>query len=200
MQKIRCPRCGVVNLEKFVTFPQCVGCGSTLPVPSASPTPFWRRPLGAFLWVSVIGVALIGLVIAASFLSTPVENEAQLIVYGSAPRRVKVQQTVVVKMTIDGVRENRLQQRAPLQNVKLRLPRTLFNKFAFVSLDPKPDVVSTTAGGRYFHYNSLPRQTTLKLRLYARSGGQHRAQAAIYSDTYLPGVYVLSVFVARAPE
>lgn len=138
------------------------------------------------------------LVLATSFLSTPFENEAQLVIYGSAPRRAGLQQTVVIKMTIDAVNENHLQQRAPLKNVKMRLPRSLFKKFAFVALDPKPDMISTTAGGRYFFYDSLARESTLKLRLYARTSGQHSARAAVYADEHLSGSYRFSILIAPA--
>lgn len=196
MQKIRCPRCGVVNLEKFVTYPQCAGCGSTLPAPQESPLPFWRRPLGASLWVSVIGLAMLGIVVGTNFLSAPLENEAQLVIYGNTPRRIRLQQTVIISMTIDAVKESSSQMRRPLQNVKVRLPRTLFKKFAFVSLEPKPDMISSTAGGRYFHYDFLDRETTLKLRLYAKSIGQQSARAAVYADEHLSGSYTLSIFVA----
>lgn len=195
MQKIRCPRCGVVNLEKFITYPHCAGCGSTLPAPRESPLPFWQRPLGASLWVSVIGIAMIGIVIATSFLYSPPENEAQLVIYGNTSRRIQLQQTVIVNLTIDAVSQNSSQQRAPLQNVKVRLPRTLFKKFAFVSLEPKPDTITSTFGGRYFQYDFLPRETTLKLRLYARSVGQQRARAAVYADEHSPGSYAFSIFV-----
>lgn len=139
---------------------------------------------------------MVGLVIATSFLSAPVENEAHLVIYGNAPRRVHLQQTVIVTLTIDAVGENNSQQRAPLQNVKIRLPRGLFKKFAFVSIEPKPDMISSTVGGRYFHYDSLARETALKLRLYARGSGQERARAAIYADEHLPGSYALSIFIA----
>lgn len=196
MQKIRCPRCGVVNLEKFLTYPQCAGCGSTLPALRQSPLPFWRRPLGASLWVSVIGIAVIGIVIVTSFLSPSSENQAQMVIYGSTQRRIRLQQTVVVKMTIDAVGESSSQKRAPLQNVKVRLPRALFKKFAFVSLEPKPNTMTSTVGGRYFQYDFLPRETTLKLRLYARSVGQQRARATVYADEHAPGLYALSIFVA----
>lgn len=141
-----------------------------------------------------------GFVIATTFLASPAENEAQVVVYGSAPRRAVLQQTVIISMTIDAVRESHLQQRAPLKNVKVRLPRKLFKRFAFVSLDPKPDLISSTAGGRYFHYDSLPRETVLKLRLYAHTAGEHRARAAVYADERLPASYALSISVAPAPQ
>ena len=138
--------------------------------------------------------------IAASFLTTSVDDDAQLAVYGVAPRRIVLNQTVIIRMTIDGVGGSAMQQRLPMKNVKLRLPRELFKEFAFVSLEPKPDTISSTAGGRYFHYNSLPHETALKLRLYARAPGQHRARAAIYADEHLPGNYTFKIFVAPTPK
>ena len=199
MQKIRCPRCGVVNLEKFLTFPQCAGCGSTLPDVKMAAVPFWKRPLRVWLWLPLIGGAIVGLVASASFLITPRDSEARLLVYGNASRRINLHQTVVVTMKLDAVAETRLQRRAPLQNVKLRLSRSLFEDFAFVSLEPPPDEVSLTAGGRYLHYDSLPRETQLQLRLYSLKPGRHRIRADFYADDHTPINFAFTVFVAK-PE
>ena len=198
MQKIRCPRCGVVNLEKFLTYPQCAGCGGTLPVPKTSAAPFWKRPLGVLWWIPLIGGAIIGLVVAASFLTVPVEDNARILIYGNASRRVVVNQTVVVTMTLDAVAETRAQRRAPLQNVKLRLPRSLFKNFAFVSLDPQPDEVLMTSGGRYLQYRELPREAALRLRLYALHPGRYRVQTDFYADEHAPGEFAFTVVVAPA--
>jgi len=199
MQKIRCPRCGVVNLEKFVTFPQCAGCGNALPAVSRSSVPFWRRPLGAFLWVSVIGISIAGLVASTSFLTAPYDNRAQIVIYGSASRRVAPRQTVIVVMTIDAVAESELQQRSPLRNVKLRLPRSLFEELAFVSLEPHPDMSWNTKSGRYFQFNSLSREAALRLRLYALKAGEQRVRADFYADDHLPGSYAVSIAVSNKP-
>lgn len=196
MQKIRCPRCGVVNLEKFLTYPHCAGCGSTLPAPVSTPAPFWKRSFGARLWIPLLGVALIGLVVAASFLTPPEEDRARLLIYGSAARRVTVEQTVVLTMTLDAIAQTRSQRRSDLQNVKLRLPQSLFDNFAFVSLEPTPDETLQTNGGRYFQYASLPRETTLRLRLYARRSGRHRVRADFYADEHAPGFFGWTVFVS----
>lgn len=198
MQKIRCPRCGVVNLEKFVTYPQCAGCGSTLPQLADSPIRFWERPLGAFLWVSILGIAIAALIAAASLLTAPFDNQAQIIIYGRAPRRAAPRQTVIISMAIDAVGQSNLQQRAPLKNVKLRLPRAIFKKLAFVSLDPKPDLITSTKGGRYFHYDTLSRETVLNLRLYALRIGKPRIQADFYADDHLPGSYAVSVAISHS--
>jgi hypothetical protein len=196
MQKIRCPRCGVVNLEKFLTYPHCAGCGSTLPVPPTAPAPFWKRSFGAWLWIPLIGSTLVALVAAASFLTPPDKDEARLLVYGNAARRIAVEQTVVLTMTLDAVTQTRAQRRAPLQNVKLRLPQSLFSDFAFVSLEPTPDETLRTASGRYFQYASLPRETTLRLRLYARRAGRYHVRADLYADEHAPGFFGWTVFVA----
>lgn len=199
MQKIRCPRCGVVNLEKYLTFPQCAGCGSTLPVPKSSKPSFFRRELHAILWVLGIGGVAAALILAFDYLSTPSESNARLFIYGSASRQVALQQTVVVTMTLDAVAETRAQRRQPLQNVKMRLPRTLGNAFAFVSLDPPPDEILITNGGRYLNYDSLPRETVLRLRLFALKPGRHRVRSDFYADDYGPGAFTFSVYVAPRP-
>jgi hypothetical protein len=195
MQKIRCPRCGVVNLEKFLTYPRCAGCGSTLPAPATAPAPFWKRSFGAQLWIPFLGVALVALVAMASLLTPPEEDKAQLLIYGNAARRVAVEQTVILTMTLDAVAQTRLQHRSDLQNVKLRLPQALFKDFAFVALEPAPDETLKTNGGRYFQYASLPRESTLRLRLYARRAGRYRVRADFYADDYAPGFFSITVLV-----
>lgn len=199
MQKIRCPRCGVVNLEKFITFPQCAGCGNTLPEQENRPVPFWRRPLGALWWILLIGAAGVGLAAATSILTFSDDDRAQLLIYGSASRHISVHQTVVVTMTIDALTESRRLRRAPLKNVKLRLPRALFEEFALVSLEPVPDRVSSIAGGRYFEYETLPRETDLQLRLYALEPGRFRIRSDFYADEHAPVAFSFNVLVEQKP-
>jgi hypothetical protein len=139
-------------------------------------------------------------VAAASFLTSPDKDEARLLIYGNAARRVAVEQTVVLTMTLDAVAQTRSQRRVPLQNVKLRLPQTLFSDFAFVSLEPAPDETLRTAGGRYFQYASLPRETTLRLRLYTRRPGRHRVRVDFYADQHAPGFFGWTVFVAPSKK
>ncbi len=195
MQKIRCPRCGVVNLEKFLSYPHCAGCGSTLPAPFTAPTPFWKRSFGAWLWVPLIGGALVAMVAATSFISPPGKDESRLLIYGNAARRINVEQTVVLTMTVDAIAQTRLQRRSDLKNVKLRLPQSLFADFALVSLEPAPDETLRTNGGRYFLYESMPRETTLRLRLYARRLGRHRVRADFYADEHAPGFFSWTILV-----
>jgi hypothetical protein len=145
-----------------------------------------------------MAATLAALVVAASFLAPPDKDEARLLIYGNAARRVSVEQTVVLTMTLDAVAQTRSQRRSDLQNVKLRLPQSLFDNFAFVSLEPMPDETLQTNGGRYFQYAALPRETTLRLRLYARHAGRHRVRADFYADEHAPGFFGWTVFVAPA--
>ena len=178
-----------------MTYPSCAGCGSTLPQPDAAPLPFWKRTLGAFLWITVIALSISGLVVAAGLVTTPTDNTIQLLVYGNASRRVTLHQTIVIKLTVDANGETSRQQSAPLRNVKMRLSRPLFKKLAFVSLDPKPDLMTSTKGGRYFHYDLMPRDKPIYLRLYALQPGKHRVQADFYASDYLSGAYSVSIAV-----
>jgi len=62
VKKIVCPRCGAVNLEKFVTFPHCAGCSALLPLwgdaPARAGASLLRRPLRVGFWMSLVGLAL----------------------------------------------------------------------------------------------------------------------------------------------
>lgn len=189
MQKIRCPHCGVVNLEQFITFPQCAGCGRTLPSVPAAPIPFWRRKVGVFVWASIFGGSLVVLVAAIGLLQTPRETDARLITYGSGSRKAIVGKTMILGFTIDTLDETRAQRRSDLDNVKLRFPQRLFDDLALVSISPRPDKIERTAGGRYFIYDSLKRETAFQVRLLPLKPGNFRAQITLYKDGYLPGQF-----------
>lgn len=201
MQKIRCPRCAVINLEKFVTFPRCAGCGVLLPETGSSPTlALWRRPVGSLLWASVVGCVAMGLVIVATVFEETPPPLGQLVVYGQGPRAARVGGLLVFRLTVDAVEEASLREGRSLKNVSLRLPRDFFKKFRFVSLDPSPDEVTRSGFGRYFHYQTLPRETRLRLVVRAQQAGQYRLIASLLAEGRSPAQYRSTIMVGRSPQ
>jgi hypothetical protein len=49
------------------------------------------------------------------------------------------------------------------------------------------------------NYNSLPRESVLRLRLFALKPGRHRVRTDFYADDYGPGAFTFSVYVAPRP-
>ena len=188
MKKIRCPRCGVINLEKFVTYPHCAGCGSMLPQTSDTTEhlPVWRRPLGPVLWVTVIAGAVVGLVIAATmFERTPVEFD-QVVIYGQAARNLTLGKEFVIYLTLDAFDSVAAQHNEVLKDVSLRLEQNTLEKFEFVSLDPSPDTVLRSGTGRYLRYNTLPRETPLQLTMRPRQTGIHSISIKVFALDHDP--------------
>jgi hypothetical protein len=195
MQKIRCPQCGVINLEKFISYPQCAGCGSTLPHPQqVSPVvSFWQRPVKPIVWVSVVGAALAGLIWAASVFQIKPENESQVVVYGNTSRSGVVGQVIALNLRVDALGESRIQRTQPLRNVQLRLPLRIFKTLRFVSISPAPDEMKIIGSGRYFEYRALERETSIRLDLRVMHEGDIRLPIAIYADNHAPGDWRIKV-------
>lgn len=202
MKKVRCPNCAVINLDKFVTFPYCAGCGALLPQPSsAGAVPLWRRPLKPFLWVSAVGLAAAGLVAATtSFHSAPVEP-GHIIIYGQAARVTQVGHLLSLRLTVDTI-ESPTSRDQRLHDVKLRLSGAWLRQFRFVELKPPPDAVSLGGSGRYYHYHTLARNTPLDLTVRALQPGRHRLKAGIYAEQEYPGEYhcLITVAAVTAPN
>lgn len=190
MKKIRCPRCGVINLEKFVTYPHCAGCGSMLPQSSEATDnlPVWRRPLGPVLWVTVIAGAVVGLVVAATMFEKAPAELGRVIVYGRAARTIKVDSNLVINLTFDVFNNLPTQNNEMLQDVRLRLSRGTLDKFEFISLSPPPDNFLRVGTGRYFQYHTLPRDTLLQLTLRPRQLGTHSISVGVYARDHQPAL------------
>lgn len=190
MQKLRCPRCGVINLEKFVTYPQCAGCGSTLPQPVELRVAFWRRRMSSWMWMALVGGALTGLLIAVSLLQAPVETNEAVILYGHAARRGAVGDTVVLTLTADAIPSRRNET---LRDVRLRLPLEIFQTLRLISISPQPDEMTISGSSRYFSYRFLPRETNISLRLRAVAPGSQRFRATLYAAEHLPADWNIKI-------
>jgi hypothetical protein len=195
MQKIRCPHCGVINLEKFITYPQCAGCGRTLPelAHAAGALPFWRRPVRPVFWVFAVGLLLAGLLWTASVFQVGVESQSQVVLYGDSRRRARIGQVVAFNLRVDALGESRSEHRRPLRNVRLRIPLRSFETLRFVSLQPQPDEMTIVGKGRFFTYETLPRDSVLQLRLRVAKATRAPVPLAVYADDHMPGFWHIYV-------
>lgn len=196
MHKIHCPRCGVINLEGFVTYPQCAGCGSTLPQPHTERIPFWKRPLNVWLWVILFGGALVALLAVVTELRPPRDENEAILFYGVASRRGSVGEIVTLAFNAEVPSQAGLLANKTLREVKLRLPLRVFKSLRFVSISPKPDAMTVSGSSRYFIYKSLPQDTSLTLRLRAALSGRHKVRATLYASDYLPGEWRVIVQIS----
>jgi hypothetical protein len=200
MQKIRCPHCGVINLEKFITYPQCAGCGSTLPqaAQAGEALPFWRRPVRPVIWVSIVGLLLAGLLWTASVFQVAVESSSQVVVYGDSRRSSRVGQVIALNLRVDALGESRSERKRSLRDVQLRIPLRTFQTLRFVSLQPKPDQMTILGKGRIFTYETLPHDSVLQLRLRVTDAIREPIPVAVYAADHLPGFWRVLVMASPA--
>ncbi len=196
MKKIRCPHCAVVNLEKFVTYPHCAGCGALLTkeTPPRRTWIAWRRPLGPILWATVLCCAAAGAVGAAMMLRRPAVM-GQMVVYGQTLRHVTVGGTLRLSLTMDAIggsaRENSL-----LQTVTVRFDKDFLQNFSLVEIDPAAQSETGLGSGQYFVFEQLPREKQIDFQFKARRAGRYKLRAHIRADSQLPTDYVANVTVA----
>jgi hypothetical protein len=199
MRKISCPRCGAINLEKFVTFPHCANCGTLLPTQEAQAQPQsrWQPLLKPLLWIAVLGCATLVLVLAATLFEATPQEEGQVVIYGQLARATRVGQLMTTLFMVDTIDASAPRSGNDLNAVKLRVPRDFFEQFQFIALDPPPDDVTDRGSGRYFSYAVMPRETRLQLRARARQPGRYRLNIQIYAANYSPGECRTTIVVER---
>lgn len=176
MNKIVCGVCGLVNLEKFVTFPHCAGCGAHLPEATPAAVGFWRRPVHAPMWASVIGLCCVALGVLGLAITreTRRAEEKPLVVYVALPHQVSLGQNAVLQLTLDTVEGDSNASSAPFQAVRLRLPGQTFSDFRLLSISPPPTSRSAAGSGRYFLWNELRRDQPIRLLVRPRRSGERR--------------------------
>jgi hypothetical protein len=190
MQKIRCPHCGVINLEKFITYPQCAACGRALPQvsPESSP-PFWKRPVPPIFWALSVGLLLAGLLWTASVFRVDGESRSQVVLYGDRHRQARIGQMVTFHLRVDALGETRSEHRRPLRKVRLRIPLRNFETVRFVSLQPPPDTMTIVGRGRFFTYTTLSHDSSLQLRLRVVKPTLAPLSLSVYADDHMPGFW-----------
>lgn len=179
MKKIVCPRCGVVNLEKFVTFPHCAGCSALLPgAREPMRGSVWRRPLRVGFWASLVGLALAGAV-ALSFSAREAEQPQQLVLYAQLPRQARLGQVLVCRLGVDS-RGSDEGEGAILREVSWRLARSSERDWNVLGVSPEPDAQDHSLSRAAWVYSRWPVGERCILRLQPRTRGA-RALAIIAS-------------------
>lgn len=170
MKKITCPRCGVVNLEKFVTFPHCAGCAALLPH-SREPqlASIWRRPLRAGFWASLVGLALAG-VVALSFSASEPGKPQTLTLYARLPRHARLDEVLVCRLGLDSVRPDG-RAVGVLHEVSWQLARSVEREWRVVGVSPTPDAQDTRGGRVAWLYRRWPTEERWIVHLRARGRG-----------------------------
>ena len=168
MKKVVCAQCGLVNLEKFVSYPHCAACGARLPQekPSRWRT-LWKRPVKPLYWMLAVGASLsvLGAAIASLALETSARGGKPLLVYAQLPRQIAAGQSVSAQFALDSAEEN---PDATFNGVSLRLGRETRALWQVVALRPAPTSSGRQGSGFYYYWDALPRNGSLVLTLRAR--------------------------------
>lgn len=189
MKKVVCARCGLVNLDKFVSFPHCAACGALLQVTQAPPRwrRVWRRPVRPIYWMLAVGsgLATLGFAIASIARETQGGGDKPLLVYAQIPRKVAKGQQVVAKFTLDSALENAGDS---FENVSLRLTRETQRQFVIILVKPPPDAIEMRGRGRYYLWKELPRGSAIQLTIMPRQTAPNRGtlslQATLWAAQY----------------
>jgi hypothetical protein len=195
MKKIRCPHCSVINLEKFVTFPHCAGCGALLTEETQPPPRWaaWRRPIGPILWATVVGGAVVAAVGTLMLFDARPVSVGTMAVYGQVPRYVEVGNTVMLSLVLDTIDSN---PKSIIQDAQLRLDTEFLRYFQVVAFNPKPLVRSQLGSGTYFRFDKLPREGEVRVTLRALRRGRYKMRAAINAQNQAQGDYQVTITVA----
>ena len=186
MKKVVCARCGLVNLNKFVSFPHCAACGALLPQQQPSFNR-WRglgkRRVRPLYWMLAVGsgLGMLGLAIASVARETRARNDKPLLVYSQIPRTAAPGQTVKAQFTLDSALENPDDN---FQLVSLRLGDDTQRKWVIVNVNPAPDSSEMRGRGRYYLWDELPRNTTIVITLQARATGVLPLHATLWAAQY----------------
>jgi len=186
MKKVVCLVCGLVNLDRFTSYPNCAACGARLP---ERPTPkwrtFWWRPVPPFYWASAVGlgVAVLGIGAGSVVRDTRDTTPKLLVVYLQVPRSPAANGLLSVRFTLDSTEGNPAQS---FDTVGLRFSRELEQNFQLISLYPSPDTSEDSAVGQYFMWRTLPRVGDLRLTLKPRRSGKLQLKATLAARGYEP--------------
>lgn len=183
-RKISCAACGLVNLDRFVSFPFCAACGARLPQISAPGwLEIWKKPVPILLWAVPVGVGI--LILATLTFGIAHDRRDSSLGLLSVPARIPqkgvIGSTLIFRFEPEPV-ENA--KGASLQNVRLRLSATLTRNFWVVGLSPTPQKRQTQGSGLYFFWPQLRAGQNLILRLRPKKTGRFATQFGVYAQNY----------------
>lgn len=186
MRKVVCPHCGLVNLDRFVTYPHCAGCGTRLPESQpSSALAFWKRPMRAPFWASIVALVCAAMAVVAVGIvrETARLDYGQLVVYAQVPRTGSLHSLTFTQFHLDST-----DPRAPaiFRSVRLRLPRQVLEGFDVVAVTPEPTETFHTGGGSYYQFDEIPKEEPIRLTLRSMKPGEYRFNAQIYAQDYQP--------------
>lgn len=187
MKKVVCPACGLVNLERFVTYPHCAACGARLTDAPDETVPLWKRPVSAPLWATAIGFCCVGLGLAGILAAreTRVAEEKLLVVYVQTPQRLRVGQAGQLRLGLDAV-EGGAVSRGLFQELQVRLPDALFENFTLLSIVPTPQNRIRRRNGVYLEFGRMERDQSIVIALRARRAGLHPVAFSLYARDFPP--------------
>lgn len=187
MKKVVCPACGLVNLEKFVTFPHCAACGALLSSDFSERAPIWKRPVNALLWATILGLCCAGLGVAGILAAreTRRSEEKSLIVYVQTPRHLSVGQSGQLLVALDSV-ETATATAREFDDLQLRFPLALLQDFAPISISPRPRRQIARGQGMYLEFGHIERDQPLSLTLRPRRAGTQRFTLSLLARDFAP--------------
>jgi hypothetical protein len=194
VKKIVCPQCGAINLEKFVTFPNCAGCSALLPLArEPARASIWRRPLRVGFWASLVGVALAG-VMALSFSAAEPNDPAHLVLYAQASRQISLDGVLVCSLSLEAVRADGRDAGA-LREVAWQVARRVERDWIVVSVSPRPDSRSERGVKVAWIYSQWPSEERWVLRLRPRARGRHAIAISANAPGHFPVQWKANVTV-----
>ncbi len=188
MRKIRCPRCAVINMEGFTTFPYCAACGTRLPdLHDDHSAMAWRRPLRSTLWAAIIGCAVLGLALYATnfFESVPRSGTSSVELEGSAPSTAELGEPFAVAIVLGRSPKAMAGRHSNFEDIILRLPRDLSKNFEVRSLQPAPERLEKRGNGHYYYYSSLPPDAIIQMMLFPLRVGKFEISAKMFTGSEL---------------
>jgi hypothetical protein len=200
MKKVLCPVCGLMNLEKFVTFPNCAGCGARLPVviPETSLFERWKRPLRAPLWATFVALCCAALGFwSLTFTRETDREDIKLVAYVQLPHEQNSEQTVAVKFQLDTTQADDSVTIPQFSNVRLRIAKATFDDFSFVAVSPRGRSVQT-GGENYIIFGSIARNQPLQILLRPRRAGKCRLAFSLIVPGFSPFLYQGTMKIVRA--